>query len=62
MITIVYKWGNPCRAIFVTQVVDTIDYMEDVERQVRPRLEALGFDTKNGYAEISVINAPIYFV
>ena len=62
MKTVVYKWGNPCKAIVVTQVDDTFDAYEDAEKKVKPLLEKLGFDTKNGYAEVSAIDAPIYFV
>lgn len=58
MKTFVYKWGNPCKAIIVTQAED----FTELDEKVRPVLEGLGFDTKNGYAEISTITAPIYFV
>lgn len=58
MRTYVYKWGNPVKATFVAQA----ESFEDAEKRIRPALEAMGIDTKNGYAEVSEIRTPIIFV
>ena len=58
MKTYVYKRGNPCEAVIITQAED----FEEVDKKVKPLLEKLGFDTKNGYAHVETITAPIYFV
>lgn len=58
MKTYVYKKGNPCKAVIITQAED----FTELEEKVKPLLEKLGLDPKNGYAEINTITAPIYFV